>query len=80
MLLRIHYGERACTFVIKRHYVYTISWDEFIDLFRCYSRFLMVPFNLQFMKNSVKLLPTRGLKGPEWMLKVLGNYWYKFLP
>ncbi|KAG6594804.1 Folate transporter 1, chloroplastic, partial [Cucurbita argyrosperma subsp. sororia] len=30
-----------------------------------------------FMKNSVHLLPTRGLDGPKWMLKVLRNYWYK---
>uniref|UniRef100_A0A9I9E3D5 Uncharacterized protein n=1 Tax=Cucumis melo TaxID=3656 RepID=A0A9I9E3D5_CUCME len=34
----------------------------------------MVPFKLQSMKNSVKLLPTQGLKGSESMLKVPGNY------
>ncbi|TYK27314.1 folate transporter 1 [Cucumis melo var. makuwa] len=34
----------------------------------------MVPFNLQSMKNSVKLLPTQGLKGPESMLKNSGDY------
>lgn len=71
--------ERVCTFVINKHSVYTISWEQFIDVFCCYSRFLMVPFNLQFMKNSVKLLPTQGLKGPESMLKIPGNYWYKSL-
>ena len=72
-------GRELFTFDKKRHSVYIISWNEFIDVFGCYSRFLMVPFNLQFTKNSVKLLPTRGIKEPEWMLKVLGNYWYKFL-
>ncbi|TYK23490.1 folate transporter 1 [Cucumis melo var. makuwa] len=34
----------------------------------------MVPFNLQSMKNSVKLLPTQGLKGSESMLKNFGDY------